>query len=374
MLCRLIWAAGGGFAGNFGVKIMLRIRNIAVDYLPVKPVRNRGCSLANSESCGAQSKRPRAYGFTLIELLVVIAIIGILAAILLPVLQQAEQRAQQIQCEKNLSQLQLGFLVYAGDNGGLFPPNPDWEGYPCWVAGNMVGGIIGPPPSGAPGPVYSGIDATNSQLLVDPRYSCMADIVKNPAIYRCPADQSTWSTSGSPGRNERPRVRSYSMSQAVGPEPNGEVVDGTHIAGHWLSSGNAVAPGSSPWVVFTKDSQVRGAMSPSDLFVLCEEHPNSINDAALAEEMPVNPQDTLFIDVPGKIHGGTSCGFSFSDGHAEIHKWLQPGVIPQITWAADTAPGIGGQLNSEPRDPDVLWLCHHASCLAEGAPASTFQP
>jgi prepilin-type processing-associated H-X9-DG protein len=209
-------------------------------------------------------------------------------------------------------------------------------------------------------------------LLVDPNYSCMADIVKNPKVYKCPADLSTWGTGGT-GINEQPRVRSYSMSQAVGPEPNGQVVDGSHIIGHWLSTGNASAPGGFPWKVFTKDSQILG-ISPSDLFVLDDEHPNSINDAALAEEMPLNPLQTYFIDVPGKTHGGTSCGFSFADGHAEIHKWLEPGSIPQIVWAADTSPAIGGAAVSYPHDPDILWLTAHTTCLAPNPPAGTFVP
>jgi prepilin-type N-terminal cleavage/methylation domain-containing protein len=68
--------------------------------------------------------------FTLIELLVVIAIIGILAAMLLPVLGRAKESGRRISCLNNLKQLSLAAQMFVNDNQGNYPPRSETDRWP----------------------------------------------------------------------------------------------------------------------------------------------------------------------------------------------------------------------------------------------------
>ena len=301
----------------------------------------------NHVSC-RWSERRSYNGFTLIELLVVIAIIAILAAMLLPALSKAKQKAQGTYCLNNMKQLQLGSLQYAQDNGDMFAGNgghsslmvggqPQTSPDPIGMGqseGDWVAGWMGTLDKGA-SPVDAPVgSSTNAYLLgtgpsIDPVSGLsingsIGPYMKNPGSYKCPAD-----VKGIDTVSGLPRVRSCSENGFIGTTVYEQIKKPSEV-------------GSGNWALFRKTTDFRGALGPSDCFTFLDENPLSLNDGFLLVA-ETNPFDNPIGDRPAANHNN-STSFAFADGHAEFHKWIDSFLT------ISGAPGV-----------DSAWLDHHAT-------------
>jgi prepilin-type N-terminal cleavage/methylation domain-containing protein len=150
-------------------------------------------------------ERPVA-AFTLIELLVVIAIIAILAALLLPALAKAKEKAARIACISNMKQLGLAMVMYTGDNNDMMPWCQWHNGYgPSW--------LYMPYNGNAPDPWItvgrSLIDNTNEMPYVV--QGVYYPYLRSRPVYYCPLDKQ--GNEDFIGRVQR--VSSYIMNGAL---------------------------------------------------------------------------------------------------------------------------------------------------------------
>ncbi len=279
--------------------------------------------------------KPLRQGFTIMELLVVISIIAILAGLVLSSLSHAKAKGLGIACANNVRQIIISWKMYAEDNDGKLAVNSAYNGAARMRpdSGGWIRGWLN----------YDGANPDNTNYLkligtADGETALFGKYISNPAVYKCPADRSATTIGG----RRHPRVRSLSMSQALG----------------FGSTATWLPP--TTYVVFQKDSDITG-LSPANLLVLLDEHPDSINDGGWAFQMydPDQRAQARLIDIPASYHNGAG-GLSFADGHAEIHQWLDARTKPPVRYQTEITH------LATPNNLDADWLAARISRRRDG--------
>jgi prepilin-type processing-associated H-X9-DG protein len=248
--------------------------------------------------------------FTCLELIVVVTVsVLVLGLFVLPSLARSKARSPAAGCLSNLRQLMTGWQMYTDENRGRVILNsPNINSTSNWYIGTEGWGNN--PANINPASITNG--------LMGPY------VGNNYAVFRCPGDVI-------PSQNGF-RLRSYTMNGQVGLPP-GQPNFG------------------APLRAYSYESDIT-CPSPKDLFVLCDEHPGSIDDSYFQ----VSATTGYFPNVPASYLDG-GCGFSFADGHAEIHKWQGTGLLIPVAELVRPGP-----VTHSAGDPDAIWFHGKVGC------------
>jgi hypothetical protein len=167
-------------------------------------------------------------------------------------------------------------------------------------------------------------------------------IGKSAAVWKCPADRSQ--VPSPLGNGMVPRVRSISMSQVFS------------RTGPWLGA-TSKTESNTKWRTYDKLATI---VKPANTWVFVDEHPDGIDGLGFGNSCSVldNQASAFIVNWPANLHNG-ACGFSFSDGHSEIHPWKGSKIRNQPV-LYQNRPDFNGQPAGDSW-VDVLWMAQNTT-------------